>query len=75
MWYQKPLWGLGESGLVWQSGEKKPFYEISDKGRDYLESPREEIEGEEHKQSAEVKRRQYCEKWCGGNERYRPHPG
>ena len=32
--------------------EKKPFYEISDKGRDYLENPREEIEGEEHKQSA-----------------------
>jgi len=32
---------------VWQPDEKKPFYEISDKGRDYLENPREEIEGEE----------------------------
>ena len=35
--------------------EKKPFYEISDKGRAYLENPREEIESEELKQSAEAK--------------------
>ena len=67
MWYKKPLWGLGESGLVWKPDEKKPFYEISDRGRDYLENPREEIEGEELEQSAEAKCRQYCEKWCGGN--------
>ena len=27
--------------------EKKSFYEITDKGRDYLENPPEEIEAEE----------------------------
>jgi len=32
--------------------EKKPFYEISDKGRDYVENPPEEIEGEELELSA-----------------------
>ena len=41
-----------KSGLVRKPDEKKPFYEISDKARDYLENPREEIEGEELKQSA-----------------------
>jgi len=55
--------------------EKKPFYEISDKGRDYLANPPGQIEAGELEQSAEAKRRQYCEKWCGGNERYRPHLG
>lgn len=35
-----------------KTDEKKPFYEISDRGRDYLENPREEIEDEELEQSA-----------------------
>ena len=50
-----------------KTDEKKPFYEISDRGRDYLENPPEEIEGEELEQSAGAKCRRYCEKWCGGN--------
>jgi len=32
--------------------EKKPFYEITEKGRDYVENPPEEIEGEELELSA-----------------------
>jgi len=35
------------SGLVQKPDKKKSFYEITDKGREYLENPPEEIEGEE----------------------------
>jgi len=39
--------------------EKKPFYEITDKGMDYLENPPEEIEAEELERSTEEKHRGY----------------
>jgi len=39
--------------------EKKSFYEITDKGRDYLENPPEEIEGGELERSTEEKQRGY----------------
>ena len=46
--------------------EKKPSHEVSDEGRDYLENPREEIEGEEPKVTTESNYRRYYERYYRG---------
>jgi len=56
------------SGLVQKPDKKKSFYEITDKGRDYLENPPEEIEAEELERTTEEKHRGYHK----GNYRDRP---
>jgi predicted transcriptional regulator len=48
---------MARSGLVQKPDKKKPFYEITDKGRDYYENPPEEIEGEELERTTEEKHR------------------
>jgi len=48
---------MAKSGLVQEPDGKKSFYEITDKDRDYLENPPEEIEGEELERTTQVKHR------------------
>ena len=49
---------MAKSGLVQEPDGKKSFYEITDKGRDYLENPPEEIEGEELERTTERNHRE-----------------
>jgi DNA-binding PadR family transcriptional regulator len=48
-----------KSGLVQKPDRKKSFYEITDKGRGYLENPPEEVEGEELERTTEKNHRGY----------------
>jgi len=47
-------------GLVQKPDKKKAFYEITEKGRDYLENPPEEIEGRELERSTEINHMRLC---------------
>jgi predicted transcriptional regulator len=50
---------MAKSGLVQKPDKKKTFYEITEKGRQYLANPPEEIETEELERTTEWNHRGY----------------